>query len=209
MKEQLIESITAAIIEAINNGSVLVESTENGGIRVIRIEEKPKPRKSGIYFCEDNANVYVIFGGGIHVAVGECKSENGYAIGLQELNEIKECGAEHNEEWLKEKPTVNLIIKNKNTINILRDALNIIDKKLSNKTEKKEEDLPIDTPCMVGNGSKKLWSLRYYAYDGKVFMNGLKSKDKGNLMKYDYTIPFDKFNPNDIEESLKYNIVKK
>ena len=71
-----------------------------------------------------------------------------------------------------------------------------------------EEDLPIDTPCMVGNESNELWGLRYYAYGGRVFMNGLKSKDEGKLMKYDYIIPFDKFNPNDIEGSLKHNIVK-
>lgn len=74
--------------------------------------------------------------------------------------------------------------------------------------EEKEKDLAVDTPCMVGNESKEFWSLRYYAYNGKVFMNGLKSKDEEKVMKYDYIIPFDRFNPNNIEESLKYNIVK-
>lgn len=82
------------------------------------------------------------------------------------------------------------------------------DGKLIIEPLKVEEDLPIDTPCMVGNESNELWGLRYYAYGGRVFMNGLKSKDEGKLMKYDYIIPFDKFNPNDIKESLKYNIVK-
>lgn len=71
-----------------------------------------------------------------------------------------------------------------------------------------EKDLPVDTPCMVGNKTSEIWGLRYYAYKGKVFMNGLKSKDEERVMKYDYIIPFDKFNPNNIEESLKYNIVK-
>lgn len=74
--------------------------------------------------------------------------------------------------------------------------------------EVKDKDLAVDTPCMVGNKSKEFWSLRYYAYNGKVFMNGLKSKDEEKVMKYDYIIPFDRFNPNNIEESLKYNIVK-
>lgn len=74
--------------------------------------------------------------------------------------------------------------------------------------EVKDKDLAVDTPCMVGNESKEFWSLRYYAYNGKVFINGLKSKDEEKVMKYDYIIPFDRFNPNNIEESLKYNIVK-
>lgn len=73
--------------------------------------------------------------------------------------------------------------------------------------EDKEEDLPIDTPVMVGNKNKEFWSLRFYAYKGKVFANGLKSKYTDNTVKFDFIIPFDKFNPSDIQESLKYNIV--
>lgn len=71
-----------------------------------------------------------------------------------------------------------------------------------------EEDLPIDTPCMVGNRTSEMWCLRYYAYKGKVFLGGLTSKYQEKLTSFDYIIPFNKFNPNDIEESLKYNIVK-
>lgn len=71
-----------------------------------------------------------------------------------------------------------------------------------------EKDLPVETPCMVGNRTSEMWGLRYYAYKGRVFMNGLKSKDEERVMKYDYIIPFDRFNPDNIEESLKYNIVK-
>lgn len=74
--------------------------------------------------------------------------------------------------------------------------------------EKKEDDLPIDTPVMVGNKTNEMWCLRYYAYKGKVFLGGLKSKDQSKVTSFDYIIPFRNFNPNNIEESLKYNIVK-
>lgn len=72
--------------------------------------------------------------------------------------------------------------------------------------KKKEDDLPIGIPVMVqyDNGN---WTLRRYA-------GNLKTKDINNLFDsielftWDCIIPFDKFNPNNIEESLKYNIVK-
>lgn len=74
--------------------------------------------------------------------------------------------------------------------------------------EKKEEELPIDTPVMVGNKTNEMWCLGYYAYKGKVFLGGITSKYQEKLTSFDYIIPFDKFNPDNIEESLKYNIVK-
>lgn len=81
--------------------------------------------------------------------------------------------------------------------------------------EEKEDDLPIDTPCVV---STKIgvefgdWNVRYYAGKNTCYVMGTNSKTK-RLTKplksnWDYIIPFDKFNPNDIEESLKHNIVK-
>ena len=40
------------------------------------------------------------------------------------------------------------------------------------------------------------------------YMEGSKSTDKyTELIGFSYIIPFDKFNPNDINESIKYNIV--
>lgn len=71
--------------------------------------------------------------------------------------------------------------------------------------KEKEEDLPIDTPVLVCN-SIESWHLRRYAGQGRAFTPNAKI---GNEDKYwNYIIPFDKFNPNNIEESLKYNIVK-
>lgn len=128
-KENLFDKIKSAIIESARQSSIMVEQTEDGGIKISPIEEKPQPRKSGIYFNDESKNTYVVFGGGIHVAVGNCS--DGYVIGLQELNDIKECGKEHNEEWVNEKPTVNLVINNMNTVKILRDALKMIENKLS------------------------------------------------------------------------------
>lgn len=72
-----------------------------------------------------------------------------------------------------------------------------------------KEDLPIDTPCMCSSElDDSLWFLRYYAYKGKVFKEGKKSDNSRGVVDMEYIIPFDKFNPNNIEESLKYNIVK-
>lgn len=71
-----------------------------------------------------------------------------------------------------------------------------------------EEDLPIDTPCMCGNSDNEIWGLRYYASKGKVYSKGLISPINEGVTSFEYIIPFDKFNPNNIEESLKYNIVK-
>lgn len=130
-KESIFDKLAHSITEAAKEANILVEPTEDGGIKISPMEEKPKPSESGIYIDTELTHVHVIFGGKIHLVVGECKAENGFTIGLQELEELKECGSEHNEEWVKEKPTVNLIINNKNTIKILRDALDIIELKLS------------------------------------------------------------------------------
>lgn len=71
-----------------------------------------------------------------------------------------------------------------------------------------KEDLPIDTPVMVTIKNNDGWYLRYYAGKGRVFTYGHKSNEAVSTLEYDEIIPFDKFNPNDIEESLKHNIVK-
>lgn len=72
-----------------------------------------------------------------------------------------------------------------------------------------EEDLPVDTPVMVSD-DKNDWALRYYSRKNKCFSDGLKSYNSqyNDLDEWLYIIEFRKFNPNNIEESLKYNIVK-
>lgn len=76
--------------------------------------------------------------------------------------------------------------------------------------EKKEEDLPIDTPVMCSNSiqGQAAWFVRYYAGDGKAWWNLGKSCNEKRKVDWKCIIQFDKFNPNDIEESLKHNIVK-
>lgn len=76
--------------------------------------------------------------------------------------------------------------------------------------EKKEQDLPIDYPVMINDRLEidSDWKLRYYAGDGWTFECNAKKSDNTALIRWNYIIPFDKFNPNDIEESLKHNIVK-
>lgn len=72
-----------------------------------------------------------------------------------------------------------------------------------------EDDLPIDTPVLVADAnSVGTFILRYYAGKGKVFYAGLHDAETEATCHYDIIIPWDKFDPNDIEESLKYNINK-
>lgn len=76
-----------------------------------------------------------------------------------------------------------------------------------------EDYLPIDTPCVV---STKIglevgdWAIRHYAGRNTCFIMGTNSTNRENpkTQKWDYIIPFDRFDLNKIEESLKYNIVK-
>lgn len=76
--------------------------------------------------------------------------------------------------------------------------------------EKKEEDLPIDTPVMCSNSiqGQGAWFVRYYAGDGKAWWNLGKSCNEKRKVDWKCIIPFDKFDPTNIEESLKHNIVK-
>lgn len=70
--------------------------------------------------------------------------------------------------------------------------------------EKVEDDLAVDTPVMASNNDE-YWILGYYQGNGNIsrIMGGKYSAEPRQNI-----IPFDKFNPNDIEGSLKYNIVK-
>lgn len=71
------------------------------------------------------------------------------------------------------------------------------------------KDLPVDAPCMAADNNYPLsFALRYYAGNKRVFYNGQRSCENTGDTRYDIIIPWDKFNPNNIEESLKHNIVK-
>lgn len=81
-----------------------------------------------------------------------------------------------------------------------------------------ERPIPVDTPmvcCLKENNYSLDFRIRYYKGlekgKHKVYDDGFKSttidySDSGNA--WEIMIPFNKFNPNDIEESLKYNIQK-
>lgn len=75
-----------------------------------------------------------------------------------------------------------------------------------NKEE--EGDLPIDTPVMASSDSID-WHLRYYSGKYTAFANGHKSNDNIHTISWVYIIPFSQFDINNIEESLKHNIVPK
>lgn len=72
----------------------------------------------------------------------------------------------------------------------------------------KEEDLPIDTPVMVKSDNNDEWKLRYYAGKCKCYVGGGKSNNEDTTSSWDCIIPCDKFNFENPEESLKYNIIK-
>lgn len=69
-------------------------------------------------------------------------------------------------------------------------------------------DLPIGTPVVVSPYKDGDWQIKYYAGNKCFFAYGNEKSDKNLKLYFPYIIPFDRFNPNDIEESLKYNICK-
>lgn len=72
----------------------------------------------------------------------------------------------------------------------------------------KEEELEKGTYVMVTNDiNNEFWTLRQYLCDGYCDTYRTESFNIPQ-MKFKYIIEFSKFNPNNIEESLKYNIVK-
>lgn len=73
-----------------------------------------------------------------------------------------------------------------------------------------EDDLPIGTPCMVTDDMDKPLNfiLRYYAGNKGVFPGGKSYGEIDDAIKYRTIIPYDKFNFENPDESLKYNIVK-
>lgn len=76
--------------------------------------------------------------------------------------------------------------------------------------KKKEDDLPIDTLCMCSNPfeGEYSWFVRYYAGNKQTWWENGKSTNEKRKVAWKCIIPWDKFNPKDISESLKYNIVK-
>ena len=67
-------------------------------------------------------------------------------------------------------------------------------------------DLPIDTPVMTTNSIHEGWYFRYYAGNGKVWVGSYKSTDNLNItstIRQRYIIPFNKFDVNDMESSIK------
>lgn len=71
-----------------------------------------------------------------------------------------------------------------------------------------KEDLAVDTPVLVSDDDIN-FTLRYYAGNGEVFCAGQHDAETEGTCRYLTTIPWDKFNPKDVSESLKYNVIKK
>lgn len=83
-------------------------------------------------------------------------------------------------------------------------------KHLVGTTDSPKEDLPIDTPVMVSDIGKKdliWWFPAYYARNKEVWMSAEKSKTRSITKRWKYIIRADKFDFNNPENSLKYNIV--
>lgn len=73
------------------------------------------------------------------------------------------------------------------------------------KVEK--EDLPVDTPVMTSDDNIN-FTLRYYAGNGEVFCAGQHDDEIEGTCHYDIIIPWEKFDPKNLGESMKFNIAK-
>ena len=78
---------------------------------------------------------------------------------------------------------------------------------LKGKTDSPKEDLPIDTPVMASENAI-YWGNAWYAGNNGVYELSKKVETRKITNGYKYIIPVDKFDFNDPENSLKYNIVK-
>lgn len=67
-----------------------------------------------------------------------------------------------------------------------------------------KEDSHIGTHVVCSNNTD-YWILGFYKGNGTV---SERIDGKSESIKFDYIIPFDKFNPKNIKESIKYNISK-
>lgn len=67
----------------------------------------------------------------------------------------------------------------------------------------KYDDLALGSPVMVSNNNE-YWYFSHYVGRGRAFIPDGHGKSK----HWEYIIEFEKFNPYNLEESLKYNIVK-
>lgn len=61
---------------------------------------------------------------------------------------------------------------------------------------------------VADNDNPHSLALRYYAGNKRVFYNGKRSCESAGDTRYDIIIPWDKFDPKDLGESMKFNIVK-
>ena len=86
--------------------------------------------ESGFYSSANFTDVYVAFGGKIHVCTRYLDNVNKYCLSFQELNKKVEVGGEFSEEWNKDKPSVYLIFNGKKEIDVLIKHLNAIKGKL-------------------------------------------------------------------------------
>ena len=62
--------------------------------------------------------------------------------------------------------------------------------------------------CSCSMKGELAWFVRFYAGDRKTWWDLGKSDTETRKVDWNCIIPFDKFNPSDIQESLKHNIVK-
>lgn len=94
---------------------------------------------------------------------------------------------------------------------ILQMLIEIVaEKKLSVEIEYKDgvyiiRDVKGVLPVMVSN-DKIHWKLRYHKSGNQCHSLPEDMPSRGTSCIYDYIIPFDRFNPCDIQESLKFNL---
>ena len=173
-------------------------------------DAQPKNNAGSVDCGEDNFTINMTCYCGQVATISSCEDGFYFLNGIRHnwTDEMFEDEAPHPSEDLL-KDIANVIKTHNMGVQVSEEDGKLIIEPLE---EKKENDLPIDTPCMVAaelaNEPCYNFLLRYYAGNRRVFTSGLISCNSKGDISYDIIIPWDKFNPNDIEESLKHNIVK-
>lgn len=88
--------------------------------------------KSEMFISKDSGELFVVFGGKIHIAIGGNTKHKTASVMLQELDKQYDLGSKHEEVWDVNKPTVHLVFNDVRSIGLFREALDEVEKYLKN-----------------------------------------------------------------------------
>lgn len=88
--------------------------------------------KSEIFISKDSGELFVVFGGKIHLAIGENKKHKTASVMFQELDKQYDLCSKHEEQWDSNKPTVHFVFDDVRSIDVVQEALEEAKKILKN-----------------------------------------------------------------------------